>query len=112
MRVARHAAAMAWGLIALIVGTYAASFFLVPHRIMLATSNRIGVRFASFRGKFRFTTPSRVGITVASVAASFALAYVDALVWMAFQVGLALFALYVLDFIQIERISKTITAVR
>ncbi|MFN3817016.1 hypothetical protein [Brevundimonas sp.] len=94
---------MEWQLVVIILVAYAGSFYLVPHQIMLATSNRVGAPFAKFRGTFRFTSVSRVGLAAGGTAATLLLGNFTTPFWTAALFGLTLIALYILDFVQVER---------
>ena len=99
---------MEWELVVVTLLAYAGSFYFVPHQIMLATSNRIGAPFSKFRGTFRFMEASRVGLASAGTAATLLLGNFSTPLWTAAQFGLTLIALYIVDFIQVERISSRI----
>lgn len=99
---------MEWQLVAVVLVTCAGGFYLVPRQIMLATANRTGVPLSKFRGTFRFTSAGRVGLAAGGAAATLLLGNFSTPFWTAALFGLTLIALYILDFVQVERIASRI----
>lgn len=79
------------------------SFFLVPSQIMLATSNRVGLRFVEFKGLFPYWQRRRLLIGVlGSTIVLATLLMAQQPIWTSVLVFVVVAAQYVSDFYIVE----------